>query len=80
MLVVNMHNAKTNLSRLIEAAVRAGEPFTIAKAGKPVATVTPISAPPNLSRLGFMQGEFKTPDDFDAMSGDDIAEMFEGKA
>jgi len=80
MLVVNMHNAKTNLSRLIEAAVKAGEPFVIARAGKPVATVTPIGAPQNLSRLGFMLGEFKTPDDFDTMFEDDIAEMFEGKA
>jgi prevent-host-death family protein len=79
MIVVNMHEAKTNLSRLIEAALKAGEPFTIARAGKPVATVTPISPPPKLSRLGFMKGQFKAPDDFDAMMGDDIAQMFEGK-
>jgi len=80
MRVVNMHEAKTNLSRLIEAAVKAGEPFTIARAGKPVATVTPISSPPKPSRLGFMSGAFKAPDDFDAMLGDDIAQMFDGKS
>ena len=80
MLVVNMHEAKTNLSRLIEAALKAGEPFTIARAGKPVATVTPINSPPKPSRLGFMKGQFKAPDDFDTMLVDDIAEMFEGKS
>lgn len=80
MLVVNMHEAKTNLSRLIEAAVKAGEPFTIARAGKPVATVTPISSPPKLSRLGFMKGQFTAPDDFDTLSSVVITEMFEGKS
>lgn len=80
MRVVNMHEAKTNLSRLIEAAVKAGEPFTIARAGKPVATVTPINSPPKPSRLGFMKGQFKAPDDFDILSSDDIAQMFDGKS
>jgi len=79
MLTVNMHDAKTNLSRLIEAAVKAGEPFIIARAGKPVVTVTPISAPPKLARLGFMQGQFTTPDDFDTMLQDEIVEMFDGQ-
>ena len=78
MLTVNIHDAKTNLSKLIEAAVKAGEPFVIAKAGKPVVTVTPIATPQKLSRIGFMQGQFTIPDDFDGMAQDEIAEMFRG--
>ena len=59
--------AKTHLSRLLEEAVR-GEPFIIAKAGKPLVTVTRIedSSAPRKSRLGFAAGRYKVPDKFDS--------------
>lgn len=74
---VNIHEAKTHLSRLIEEAVQ-GEPFIIAKAGKPVVQVTAIDAPqPSaMRRTGFLTGQISVPDDFDQMGGDEIAAMF----
>lgn len=74
--VVNMHEAKTHLSRLVDAAVN-GEPFVIAKAGKPLVRVTSIEPPAAPQRLGFLAGQFKIPDDFDAMGRDEIADLFE---
>ncbi len=76
MKTVNMHEAKTHLSRLIEEAV-AGEPFVIARAGKPLVKVVMIDAP-EPRRIGFLQGRARIPDDFDAMGGDDISKLFEG--
>ena len=76
MKTVNMHDAKTNLSRLVAAAV-AGEPFIIARAGKPLVKVEALEqsdAPSD--RFGFMAGKIKVPDDFDTMFEDEIAEMF----
>lgn len=78
MKTVNMHEAKTHLSRLVEDAVR-GEPFLIARAGKPVVRVEVIAdAPP--PRLGFLAGAFTVPEDFDRMGADEIRAMFEGGA
>jgi prevent-host-death family protein len=76
-ITVNIHEAKTHLSRLIDAAPR-GEPFIIAKAGKPLVQVTAIEPPKILSRFGFMDGEFNIPDDFDTMFQDEVIAMFEG--
>ena len=80
MRTVNIHEAKTHLSRLVEAAAR-GESFIIARAGKPLVKVTAIDAPPERKRqrLGFLEGRFNIPDDFDTMFEDEIREMFEGK-
>jgi prevent-host-death family protein len=75
MRTVNIHEAKTNLSRLVDAAAK-GESFIIAKAGKPLVKVVPIDAPTAKKRLGFMEGQFTVPDDFDTMFQDDIAKMF----
>jgi prevent-host-death family protein len=77
---VNIHYAKTHLSRLIEKAAK-GEPFIIAKAGKPMVKVVPVEdepKPQRLSRLGGMRGKIKVPDDFDAMFEREIEEMFYG--
>jgi len=74
---VNIHEAKTHLSRLVEAAAK-GEPFIIAKAGKPLVKVVPIDAPAAPRRLGFMEGEFTVPDDFDTMDQEEIEKMFYG--
>jgi prevent-host-death family protein len=78
---VNIHEAKTQLSKLIEQAVK-GEPFIIAKAGKPLVKVTAIDAPPEpeVRRLGFMAGMIAVPDDFDVMGGAEIERAFEGPA
>jgi prevent-host-death family protein len=78
---VNIHEAKTHLSRLVERAAR-GEPFIIAKAGRPLVKVVPLTArePKKAKRLGFLKGAFKVPDDFDSMGGDQIEALFGGKA
>lgn len=76
MKTVNIHEAKTHLSRLVEDAAR-GQPFVIARAGKPLVKVTMIeeNAP---RRLGFLAGQASIPDDFDTMGADDIRALFEG--
>ncbi len=75
MKTVNIHEAKTHLSRLLEG-VGQGESFIIAKAGKPVAKVVPIFEKPP-QRIGFLEGQFKVPDDFDTMFAEEIRAMFE---
>ena len=79
MEVVNIHQAKTNLSRLIEKAVN-GEDFIIAKAGKPLVKVTRIDPEEKttVERIGFMKGKIRVPDDFDRMGEADIADLFAG--
>ena len=76
---VNIHEAKTHLSQLIEKAV-AGEEIIIAKAGKPLVRLTALKPPPRKSRIGFLKGQITIPDDFDTMFQDEIEEMFSGKA
>lgn len=75
MKTVNIHEAKTHLSRLLEG-VGQGESFIIAKAGKPVAKVVPIFEKPP-QRIGFLKGKFEVPDDFDTMFAEEIRGMFE---
>jgi prevent-host-death family protein len=80
MQTINIHEAKTHLSRLIERASK-GESFIIAKAGKPMVRVVPIEPEPQHKpqRLGFMRGKMRVPDDFDTMYADEIARMFNGE-
>lgn len=77
---VNIHEAKTHLSRLVERAAN-GETVIIARSGKPVARLVPLEDAPAKAkrRVGFMEGQIKVPDDFDRMFEDEIAEMFYGK-
>jgi prevent-host-death family protein len=77
MRAVNIHHAKTHLSRLVEEAA-AGEPFVIAKAGRPVVKVVPLDAPPErpVSRIGFLDGQISVPDDFDTMGQAEIEGLF----
>ena len=76
MTTVNIHEAKTQLSRLV-ARVALGESFIIAKAGKPLARVIPIRAKESPEdRLGFMKGEMAVPKDFDKIGRDEIAALF----
>lgn len=76
MHTVNIHEAKTHLSRLIEGALR-GEPFIIAKAGKPLVKVEALEPPPTSRRLGFLAGQMTVPDDFDSIGAAEIKAMFE---
>ncbi|QNM97728.1 type II toxin-antitoxin system Phd/YefM family antitoxin [Chitinimonas koreensis] len=77
MQTVNIHEAKTHLSRLLEQAAQ-GEPFIIAKAGKPLVKVVALDTPEpqQQRRLGFLAGRVEVPDDFDQMGADEIGRMF----
>jgi prevent-host-death family protein len=77
---VNIHEAKTHLSRLVERAAN-GEPFIIAKAGKPLVKVIPLDAPSEskTSRIGMLDGLIDVPDDFKSIGAKEIEEMFYGK-
>ena len=78
MRTVNMHEAKTHLSRLVEAAAN-GEPFIIARAGKPIVKVVALEAPASgARRTGFLAGQISVPRDFDRMGADEIELLFEG--
>lgn len=74
---VNIHEAKTNLSKLIEKAVQ-GESFIIAKSGRPMVTVSAYTPPPDpIRRVGFLKGMLEVPDDFDSMGKEEIQSLFE---
>jgi prevent-host-death family protein len=75
MVIVNIHEAKTQLSKLVDRAAK-GESFVIAKAGKPLVKVVALDAPKAPRRLGFMAGEIDVPEDFDRMGEDEIAALF----
>lgn len=76
MISVNVHEAKTHLSRLLER-VAAGEEILISKAGKPMAKLTPLSKPQVNRVPGLDIGVIKIPDDFDAPLPDDLLQLFE---
>lgn len=79
MQTVNIHEAKTQLSRLIDLAVK-GEPFIIAKAGKPLVKVERLEVPEKKKRkLGFMAGKMQVPDDFDTINQEEIERLFHGE-
>jgi prevent-host-death family protein len=80
MTTVNIHKAKTHLSRLVDEAAN-GKPFIIAKAGKPMVKVTALDAPAakKARRLGFLRGEFSIPDDFNSMGREEIERLFGGR-
>ncbi len=78
MQTVNIHAAKTHLSRLVDAAAN-GEEIVIARAGKPVARLVPLAAPKKKRVLGTMAGMFNMPDDFDTPLPDDLLDLFEGR-
>ncbi len=77
MKTVNIHEAKSNLSRLLKE-VQQGRPFLIAKAGKPIARVTSIEEkePGQTRRLGFLAGQIEVPEDFDRMAEKEILLLF----
>jgi len=71
---VNFHEAKRHLSRLVDRAAR-GEAFVIAKAGKPLVKVVALDTPKGSQRLGFMEGQFSVPADFDRLFSDEIEQI-----
>jgi prevent-host-death family protein len=79
MIVVNIREAKTQLSKLVDRAVK-GEAFVIAKAGKPLVKVAALDTPPAPQRLGFLAGEIAVPDDFNRMDEAEIDALFGSEA
>ena len=79
MQTINIHDAKTNLSRLLERAVSRRESFIIAKAGKPLVKVVPLDQNERPTRrIGFMKGRIDAPDDLKLIGREAITAMFDG--
>ena len=81
MLTVNLQEAKTHLSELVEQAAN-GEPFIIAKAGKPLVKVMALQSPiaDQPRRIGFLAGQIEVPEDFDRMGAEEITQLFNVKS
>lgn len=75
MFTINIHEAKTHLSRFVERAA-AGEEIIIAKAGKPVAKLVPLQSTLVRRNLGIFKGQLNVPDDFDAPLSDEVIALF----
>jgi prevent-host-death family protein len=78
MTTVNIHEAETHLSRLVDE-VAAGAEIIIAKAGRPMARLAPIAAPVRKKHLGLLKGKIKVPDDFNAPLDAETLSTFEGR-
>ena len=76
--VINIHEAKTNLSRIVED-VAAGAEVIIAKAGKPMARLVPIEPQPRPKKLGLLKGKVRVPDDFNEPLDEETLAGFEGR-
>ena len=81
MLKINMHEAKTQLSRLVEKAYE-GESFIIAKAGRPLVKVMRLDVPAahQVKRLGFLQNQIGIPEDFDHIGKSEVDSFFVGQS
>jgi prevent-host-death family protein len=77
MTVVNIYDAKTQLSKLIEEAA-AGHDVVIARGGKPVARLTRLDPSKRKLKFGVLKGKIKISADFDAALPNEISEQFEG--
>jgi prevent-host-death family protein len=78
MQVFNIHDAKTQFSRLVDAAAN-GEEIIIARAGKPVARLVPLADAKPPVRIGVLEGRIRIGDDFDAPLPDEMLSAFEGR-
>ena len=78
MQAVNIHQAKTHLSRLIEQAAR-GHETIIARAGRPVARLVPLGDVPRPKRFGLLKGKVRIGADFDGPLPDEVLALFEGR-
>ena len=77
-MTVNIHEAKTQLSRLVEEAA-GGREIVIARAGRPVARLVRLAAPVRPKQLDLLRGKIRISADFDAPLPDDLLDAFEGK-
>ncbi|MBR7747602.1 type II toxin-antitoxin system Phd/YefM family antitoxin [Undibacterium sp. BYS107W] len=77
MQVINIHDAKTQFSKLVEAASQ-GDEIVIARAGKPTARLVPISTQKLVRRPGALKDKLQIADDFDAPLPNEIQSAFEG--
>ncbi len=77
-MTVNIHEAKTQFSLLVEEAA-AGREIVIARAGRPVARLVPLASPLRRKQLGLLRGKIRVSADFDAPLPDDLLDAFEGK-
>ena len=75
---INIHEAKTHLSRLVDE-VSAGAEIVIAKAGKPMARLIPFQRRSSRRKLAALAGRFSVPDNFDAPLPSDVLDDFEGR-
>jgi prevent-host-death family protein len=75
---VNIHQAKTELSKLVERA-ESGEEIIIARAGKPAAKLVPLTRARGRRKLGLLDGKFQIPDNFNAPLPDSVTRAFEGR-
>lgn len=78
MIIVNVHQAKTNFSKLLEAATQ-GEEVIIAKAGKPTVKLVPIVKVKSKRKPGALKGKIEIAEDFNSAMPNDILDQFEGK-
>ncbi len=78
METVDVHDAKTHFSRLLERA-HEGQEFVIAKAGRPVARLGPLARQGKKRRLGLLDGKFRIPDDFNEPLPDEVTATFEAR-
>ena len=79
MQTINIHQAKTHLSKLLEE-VGKGLEIVIAKSGKPIAKLTGISPTKPIRKPGLLKGKIKIAENFDAPLADDVLDVFEGKS
>ncbi len=77
--VINIHHAKTHLSRIVEEVAAGGNEVIIAKAGRPVAKLVPLAPVVQKKHLGLLRGAFTIPDDFDAPLPEGLLETFEAR-
>ena len=77
--VVNIHQAKTHLSKIVDEAA-AGREVIIAKAGRQIVRLVPIDAKPRPKKLGGLKGRIKVPDDFNASLDAGVIAAFEGRS
>jgi prevent-host-death family protein len=79
MIKINIHEAKTHLSRYVEEAAQ-GKEVVIVKAGKPIARIAPLAPPKAKRKLGLLGGKARIPDDFNSSLPDEVlAEFLGGK-